>query len=80
MKRRLDRKTMIAWKEKVGGDAEATKLVMSCLKCSPSKAAKVASGHYPSSPRPLEREALARLVGVEESELFPVAAGKSRAS
>jgi hypothetical protein len=82
MKRRINRAAVIEWRERVGGQAEALKLVMDCLKCSPSKADKVASGHYPSVPSALERKALCQLMGVEESTLFvPVTAGaKNRAS
>jgi hypothetical protein len=80
MKRRLNREVVLSWKESVGGHSEATRLVIDRLKCSTSKADKVASGHYPSIPSALERQALSDLMGVQESELFPPARGKSRAS
>lgn len=73
---------MLEFRDKVGGHPQAMAKVMACLRCGPSKADKIASGLYPSMPSPLEREALAKLIGVEESTLFiPVAAGaKNRAS
>lgn len=82
MKVRISKALMLEYRQRVGGHAQATAKVMACLKCGVSKADKIASGHYPSTPSPLEREALARLIGVEESALFvPVAAGaKNRAS
>lgn len=82
MKRRLCKEVVQRWNADVGGLAEATDKVRACLKCSPSKAEKIASGHYPSTPSALERIALANLIGVEESKLFCLPKGmkKSQAS
>ncbi len=43
-----------------------------------SSISKIRAGRVPKDP--LKREALAEALGVEESELFPSAKGKSRAS
>lgn len=80
MKSKLNRALVIEWKERVGGLSHATEIIMSRLGCSVSKADKIASGRYPSVPTQLERRALAKLMEVEESELFPAPTGKSRAS
>lgn len=81
MKRVISRELIREWAEGLGR-AEATARVLDCLKCGPSKAEKIVAGRYPSEPSPLERKALAKLLGVEESTLFvPVGAGaKNRAS
>lgn len=67
---------MDAWIKSAGRDglkqlSDATKITTSSL-------SKIRSGRIPKDP--LKRESLARVLGYGESELFPVTAGKSRAS
>lgn len=81
MRLKLNRALVLMWKESVGGLDPATVMIKKCLSCSLSKADKIAAGRYPSTPTPLERKALAKLMKVEETELFvPVEGTKSRAS
>jgi hypothetical protein len=78
MKRRLNKTLMECWTEKNGGLTEAAKKVEQCLRCSPSKAEKIALGYYPSEISPLEKDALAALVEVPVDVLY-LAVGKLRA-
>jgi hypothetical protein len=81
MKLGLNRQLVDQWRTDAQLElSEATEEIKKCLGCSDSKAEKIASGRYPSLPTPLERKALAGLMNLEESQLFSVGAGKSRAS
>jgi hypothetical protein len=60
------------WTDSVGGVRDAVTLIMGKLKCSPSKASKLATGRYPSVPNALEQEALAQLVGCDPQVLFAI--------
>lgn len=71
MKRRFNRKEMDTWREAVGGLEVATELIMEKLKCSRSKAEKLASCRYPSIPPPLEQEALAELMVRPLEAVYP---------
>lgn len=57
---------------KVGGVPVLTRLIEAALRCSHSKATKIAGGRYPSLPMPVEREILAaKVFECSEAELFP---------
>lgn len=67
---------MDRWIKTAGRDglkqlSDATKIPTSSL-------SKIRNGRVPQNP--LIRESLARVLGFKETELFPVTAGKSRAS
>jgi transcriptional regulator with XRE-family HTH domain len=74
---RTIRKDLIAkWIKRQGRDgvralAEKTNIPTSSI-------CKIRGGRIPQDP--IKRELLAKALGVKESELFPVTAGKSRAS
>lgn len=73
MKRQLNGKEMREWTESVGGIETAADLIKERLKCSRSKAEKLASCRYPSVPPPLEQEALAQLMARPHEAVFPKA-------
>jgi hypothetical protein len=77
MKRRLNKALMVAWKWQVGGPKEAAERIEKCLRCSPSKAEKLADGRYPSELSPLEADALAAMIEVSVDDLYLVV-GKTR--
>ena len=79
MRRVLSNSQINKWAESVGGVREATLLVMSALKCSASKAQKIASGRYPSLPQPLEQDALVALLQLSRETLFPMSSSKGKA-
>lgn len=62
MKVTLNTKAMFSWSDDVGGEETAARLIMDRLRCSRSKAEKLASGRYPSSVSFLEQQALAELM------------------
>jgi hypothetical protein len=78
MKKRLNKPLMVEWKKKVGCPKEAAKRIQECLRCSPSKAEKLADGRYPSRLSPLELDALAALLEKPVDVLY-LTVGKPRA-
>lgn len=73
MKRTFDQKRVVRWTSSLpGGAAEATKLIMEKLKCSSSKAEKIAAGRYTGLPRPLDQIELAELINDDVELLFPL--------
>jgi len=76
MIRRVNRAVIDWWVLENGPDGVAKLAAASGV--SSSMISKIRTGRVPV--RPLTRRALAQALDVEESELFPVTAGKSRAS
>lgn len=73
MKRRIDYKEMLLWRESAGGIKEAARLISEKLECSLSKAEKIAGCRYPSVPTPTEQMALASLMQRPRDVVFPFA-------
>jgi len=72
---------MIEWKWKVGGPQLAAERIRNCLRCSESKAQKIADGRYPSELNPLELDALVAELETTADVLYPmVGKPRSRAS
>jgi hypothetical protein len=68
----LNKDVLNNWIGKVGGMKSAAKLIESKLKCSDSKAEKIAGGRYPSRLTHAEQKELALLLKCAVSKLFPV--------
>lgn len=68
------------WIEKVGGVKFATDLIQGKLKCSRSKAEKIAGNRYPSKVTYAEQKELAVLLKCKVTELSDVRAFESEAS
>lgn len=64
-----------SWIKAVGGSEAATALIIKTLKCSRSKAEKLAGRRYPSRIKPLEEEALNNLT----KEHMPIVETSGRA-
>lgn len=62
MKKQLNQKLFHTWRESVGGEKPAALLIKEKLKCSLSKAEKIAGGRYDSLPPCLEMMALSELM------------------
>lgn len=70
MRLMLDKKEIEKFVSAVGSLATATDLIKDNLKCSESKAEKIAAGRYPSRLSPLEQIALAMLLERPVEKLF----------
>lgn len=75
-----NRLEFLSWKENVGGLDEAADLIKGRLKCSYSKAAKLATGRYPSTLNASEMQALSELIGRPVDTLFKMPAKRDRAA
>lgn len=74
MRLRADQVIVAEWAERAGGIAVATEQIRKALKCSHSKANKMACGVYPFALSPFEQDALLKLIPKSRDVLFP--AGK----
>lgn len=81
MKRRLNQKLLGKWVASVGGDAQATAIIIQTLRTSVSKAEKLASCRYERGIPYMEMKALAQLTSNEIDDLFPlVSASRGKAA
>ena len=80
MKHYLDEQAMRVWVKSVGGPVPAAEKIRSALGCSRSKAEKIAGCRYPSIPQPLERAAIAALIGKPQDLIYPLKGKSKRAS
>lgn len=76
----LNKVVLAQWVDKVGGLKSATLLVEDKLKCSYSKAEKIAGGRYPSKLTFAEQKELASLLKCKVADLVDVSASDKQAS
>ncbi len=71
VRKELNTRLLSEWVESEGGLTIATSRISGALKCSISKAEKIAAGRYPSHLSGLEQTALAKLTRISAEQLFP---------